>query len=334
MSLETDRKISDLPSGDPGLLNRLAWARRWTDPASSIDYALAARRKALAGRGRRSRAEQGFALRTLGWQALWRGDLSLSMDYCLRAETYLPESSHIRERAGIYSLLGKVHYMRNRFDLAICSVERGLWLMRDVEDDTSPLADLLLTQASIQRLSGERARAGITLGRARELSEGENRILVAICSANLLLDDNDETRALEHARSALADAEDMDTAVLMPFARSICAACLLAHGSHLDAQEQVSLGLASLDQTDDPSALAKVVLLQRRAGVLASNGDLAGSIDVLKGVAEIAQSEKYWLILKSVSLALADAFEKLGDFEAAVEQHKVAWQLQSETRVR
>jgi len=179
MSAETGRKLSDLPSGDPALLNRISWARRWNDRQASVEYALAARRKALDGKGRRSRAEQGFSLRTLGWHALWRGDLKLSMDYCLRAETYLPETEFALARAGIYSLIAKVHYNRNRFDLATCSVERGQWLVQEIDNDPATVADLMLTQAAIQRQSGERARAGITLGRAREVSSGELHWLIS-----------------------------------------------------------------------------------------------------------------------------------------------------------
>ena len=69
MAATSNRLHSELPSGDPALLNRIAWSRRWSERQASVDYALAARRKALDGVGRRSRAEQGFALRTLGWQA-------------------------------------------------------------------------------------------------------------------------------------------------------------------------------------------------------------------------------------------------------------------------
>ena len=332
MTLQSNRILSDLPSGDPALLNRISWARRWNDRQSSFDYALAARKKALDGHGRRSRAEQGFALRTMGWHALWRGDLTLAMDYCLRAETYLPESDFVHERSGIYSLLGKVHYMRNRFDLAICSVERGLWLVQEADEDPATLADLMLTQAAIQRQSGERARAGITLGRARELSEGENATLVDVCTANLLLDDGDAPRALTHADAAVTTASDGGNDVVLPFARSILAGCQIHLSKFLDAHDQITQGLESLREDDD--TLARCALLRRRAELLRAKGELDAAIKTLDAATEIAREQKYQLLFKKIALASADALEAKGDFKGAVTQHKIAWRLQSETRVR
>lgn len=332
MTVQSNRILSDLPSGDPALLNRISWARRWNDRASSFDYALAARKKALDGHGRRSRAEQGFALRTMGWHALWRGDLTLAMDYCLRAETYLPESEFVHERAGIYSMLGKVHYMRNRFDLAICSVERGLWLVQEADEDAATLSDLMLTQAAIQRQSGERARAGITLGRARELSDGENAILVDICTAGLLLDDGDATRARVHAEAAVAAVERSGNTIAKPHAHAVMAGCMVILGKHLDAHDQIASGLDGLDKDSD--MLARCALLRRRAELMRAKGDVDQTIAVLAKAADIAREGRYQLLHKKIALASADALEEKGDYKGAVAQHKIAWQLQSETRVR
>ena len=251
MAATSNRLHSELPSGDPALLNRIAWSRRWSERQASVDYALAARRKALDGVGRRSRAEQGFALRTLGWQALWRGDLTLSMDYCLQAEALLPELEFIQERAGIYSNLAIIHYLRNRFDLAMCAVERGLWLLQDESEDTTTLADLMITQANIQRLSGERARAGITLGRARELASGEHVAVVDIATASLLIEDGDAEKALEYAEAAVNAILTARDPVTLPYGRSILADCHTQLGNSLAAVEQITLGMAELDREDE-----------------------------------------------------------------------------------
>ena len=330
MSAETGRKLSDLPSGDPALLNRISWARRWNDRKASIDYALAARRKALDGEGRRSRAEQGFSLRTLGWHALWRGDLKLAMDYCLRAETYLPESEFALARAAIYSLIAKIHYNRNRFDLAKCSVDRGQWLVQEVTHDPATVADLMLTQAAIQRQSGERARAGITLGRAREVSSGENAALVDICTASLLLDDGDAVQARDHAAAALSYCEETDCQVITPFARSILAGCYSARGMHLDAYDQISTGLNELNDDDH---LARCSLLRRQAAHHLYKGEQEEALGVLNQAARIAEDQTYGLLHKQIALTLADKLEEIGDFRGAVKQHKIAWKLQSEMRV-
>lgn len=332
MTTNTKRTLSDLPSGDPALLNRISWARRWTEPAASTAYALAARKTALDGQGRRSRTEQGLALRTLGWQAFWRGDLSRAMDYCLQAETYLPEQKFVSERAGIYAILGKIHTMRARLDLGIHSVERGLWLLGDTGDYPAATADLLLTQASIQRLSRERARAGVTLGRVREMAEGDTLALIDAATASLLLDDGDATQANEHALASVQACETNGIIVFLPLVRAVLAGSYLALSKQLEAREQITAGLDGLTDGDD--MLARSMLLQREAQFLMAKDDIGGAIEVLSVAADIARTQSFKLHSKAIALASASAFETRGEFQAAVEQHKIAWRLQGEIRFR
>ena len=332
MVAESNRKNSELPSGDPALLNRIAWSRRWISPRISVEYALAARRKALDGVGRRSRAEQGFALRTLGWQALWRGDLALSMDYCLQAETFLPELDYLHARAGIYSNLGIIHYIRNRFDLAMCAIERGLWLMQEVEDDISPMADLMITQANIQRLSGERARAGITLGRARELAGPDQVPVVDIATANLLIDDNDPKRAMESASASLEALLDTDDIISRPYARSALADCHTKTGNFVEAVAQIKAGFEECDGHRDEQAVC--MMLRQRASILNSQRDLKRAMRYLNDAAKIARENGYALWQKKIALDSASILESMGNAQGAVEQHKLAWRLQNETRMR
>jgi tetratricopeptide (TPR) repeat protein len=332
MTANTNRTLSDLPSGDPALLNKIAWARRWAEPAASTAYALAARKTALDGQGRRSRTEQGLALRTLGWQAFWRGDLSHAMDYCLQAETYLPETKFVAERGGIYAILGKVHTMRARLDLGMHSIERGLWLIGESDDYPAATADLLLSQASIQRLSRERARAGVTLGRVREMAEGHTLALVDAATASLLLDDGDATRANELALASVQTCEQNGIVVFLPLIRAVLAGTCLALSKQIEAREQISTGLRSL--TDSEDMLARSMLLQREAQYSTAKDDIGKAIEVLSVAADIARAQTFKLHSKAIALASAHAFETQGDFQAAVEQHKIAWRLQGEIRFR
>ena len=190
----------------------------------------------------------------------------------------------------------------------------------------------MLTQASVQRQSGERARSGITLGRARDLAEGENATLVDVCTASLLLDDGDAARARDHAEAAVASATESGNRVASPFARAVLAGAMTAEGKYLDAHDQISVGLDGLAPKDD--MLARCELLRRRAEMHRAKDELDTSIEVLATAAEIARDRKYHLLHKKIALASAEALEELGDFQGAVDQHKIAWQLQDETRVR
>ena len=110
------------------------------------------------------------------------------------------------------------------------------------------------------------------------------------------------------------------------------AGAMTAEGKYLDAHDQISVGLDGLAPKDD--MLARCELLRRRAEMHRAKDELDTSIEVLATAAEIARDRKYHLLHKKIALASAEALEELGDFQGAVDQHKIAWQLQDETRVR
>ena len=331
MSAETKRVLSELPSGDPALLNRIAWSRRWSERQTSVEYALAARKKALDGRGRRSDAEQGLALRTLAWQAMWRGDIKLSMDYCLRAESYLPENEFPEARAHIYANLATVHYFRNRLDLATCAIERGIWLMQQFED--SPvIAELVLTQATVQRLAGERARSGISLGRARELAREEVLAAVESRTACWLCEDGDAEKSIAHAEAALAASHEHSNRVLVPYTRATLAACRGTLGDCIEAQDQINTGLKIADE--DVDLRARCNLLIKGAKVARMQENIEKEAKYLREAADIAKANSFLMWRKQIAIARAGVFEAKGEYKAAVDQHKLAWSLQTETRVK
>ena len=334
MASQLRRIRSELPSGDPTLMNRVAWARRWSDRQASVDYALSARKTAIAGTGKRSRAEQGMALRTLAWQARWRGALDDAMGHCLSAETFLPESDHVEARAGIYSILGIVHFSRSRLDLANCSVERGFWLLRDVPDTSvqEVMTDLLLTRATIQRHSGEKARAGITLGRAHELAIGEIANSVDYCTASWLLADGDVEAAQSRALDTLESAKSHGNRVILPYLQCVLGACEAKLGHSDAAVEHIKLGLTIAEADEDMRA--QCFLLREYARMECDGGNTEQALTHLRKAADIAKATGFAFERKRIALDLAALLEKMGQYKQSVDQHKLAWRLQSETRVR
>lgn len=328
------RVFSELPSGDPALLNRIAWARRWSERDISRDYAQEARKKALDGSGHRSRTEQGLALRTLGWHAIWMGDLDEAMNYCLRAESFLPESANRDARAGIYSMLAVIHYSRGRIDLATCSVDRGLWLTQDSADEYmgATLTDLLVTRASIQRLAGERARAGITISRARETAQGELVPLVDYSTACWLMADGDPEKALSHGARAVEGATELGNRVLLPYAHGVTAACHIEAKRLDDARLSLSEARRLAEADGDERALCQII--RAEAKIERVSGNLAGAQKALRDAARIAKKHNYTLWRKDIAQDMARCFEDLGEYRAAVEQHNLAWRLQDDIRMR
>lgn len=325
---------SELPSGDPALLNHVAWSRRWSDRRISLDHAESARKTALAGSGKRSRVQQGLALRTLAWHARWKGELEDAMGHCLNAETFLPERDHAEERATLYAILGSIHFARNRFDLATCSVDRGFWLLRDTPEAEAAevMTELLLTRATIQRYSGERARAGITLGRAQELAVSETAPCVNYCTASWLLADGDSSAALARAEPALASARSLGNRVIEPYLQALVGTCAIDLGRPDTAIEHLETALKLAAQEGDRRARAFFLRYYARLDLL--RGDEASALERLQEAAGLAKAQDHAFERKRIALLLAEVYERLGEYKQAVDQHKLAWRLQHETRMR
>lgn len=333
MEHPTQRIRSELPSGDPTLLNKLAWSRRWSDPVASVDFAKTARSTALKGSGRRSRVQHGLSLCTLAWHAKWRGSLDDAMGYCLSAESYLPEREYPEPRARVYAVLGSVHFARNRFDLSNCALDRGFWLLRDTpdEDVRDAMVDLLLTRAIVQRHTGERARAGITLGRAHELSTSELRAGVEYCTAMWLLADGDAEAARIRGVTALETARDQNNHLILPYLLGLLGACDIKLGRGEEALQSLEKGMKIA--REDGDARAQCMLYGHFAQLEMDNDRLEAAQEHLENAARLAKSLNHAFERKRIALQLAEVFERAKEYKKAVHQHKLAWRLQNETRM-
>lgn len=329
-----NRIKSELPGGDPALMNRVAWARRWTDREASTEYAINALQTASDGQGRRSRTEQGYALRTLAWHARWRGEFDASMEYCLKAESFLSETDHPATRASIYATLGMVHYVRSRMDLAICAVDRGIWLLRDLDaqHSSSVQIDLLVVQSMIQQQSGERARAGMTLGRARELASEEDLPMVDCGTAFWLLHNGEYERAMQYAQTAQNLSEENENQILLPHIHRVLGACHAHQKNRIEALAHFKEGFRLAEQYGDQRALCYLNLAQAQFEL--ARGETEKARDMLLVGVSIAKRQTLPLVRKQLALTLAETFEELGQFKAAVDQHKLAWRLEREGRIR
>lgn len=332
MTKTTSRVKSELPSGDPALINRIAWARRWTDRDTSTEYAINALETAKNGQGRRSRKEQGYALRTLAWHARWRGEFDACLEYSLRAESFLSETEHPATRASIYSSLGMVHFVRSRLDLALSAVDRGLWLVQDLlDDDTSSVrTNLYVVRAMIQQQNGDRARAGTTLSRARECAGPEDLPLVEQVTANWLLRHNEIDRALEASLTAQSQAEDAENRIILPYIHAVTGVCYTRKKDVIEAISHFNAGRELAEADQDLRALCYLHLC--RAQLELTRGETEAARPLLQEASKIAKKQNLPLMRKEVALALADTFEKLGQYKACVDQHKLAWRLEREGR--
>lgn len=321
---------STLPAGDPGLLNQIAWSSRWSDREKSTSYAEAARVAAAEGDGRRSREQQGIACRTLSWQARWRGDFGNAMELCLKAEAFLPERDYPGERADVYSTLGVVHYSRNRIDLANSAVERGQLLNGDATRPETEV-DLLSTLATIQRLAGDRARAGLTLGRAQELAEGPELAHIEHNVGRWLIGDAEYERATKHLDRAFEYAEQHENLIILPYVHELAGVCRVAERRFDKAVEHFLDGFRMAKESADRRAQCHILI--EHGNLERGRGDLRASLPLYRTGAAVAAAMSYPMWQKRFALALAEVYEGLGQFQRALEQHKIAWRIQAATRM-
>lgn len=328
MSL-TDASVDSLPQGDPALLNRVAWRCRWSCRDKSETYAKAALKTASETKSDKMKAPRGYAYLTLAWQAKWRGDFDTSMAHSLECENYLSETRYPECRGHIYSILGVLHYSRNRLDLAANSVDRGLSLI-EPEDHREAYIDLLTTKATVQRYKGDSARSGLTLARARDVAFGAELARVEHNIARGLMCDDMVLKGIEHAETSLELCEKHDNRVIVPYTLEVLGAFHVAHGDFSKAEKAFSDGLDVAIKDRDFRAQCQII--QRHAGLEHARNDLERACDLNRFGAQIAKEMNYDLWSRDFALALAGVYEDLGDLRKSVDEHKRAWRFEKARR--
>ncbi len=318
-----------LPRGDPALLNSVAWRSRWASRHKSETYARAALKQIGDNPTAALAAARGYALVTLAWQAKWRGDFDTSLTLGLEAETLLPERDHADARAHTYSILAVLYYSRNRLDLASSAVERG---MRIAEPDLHREAyvDLLATKASIERFKGSRSRAGLTLGRARDMAQGADLARIEHNIARWMRDDNAAAKGIKHSEIAIDLCARHANRVVLPYAHEILGACLVAQKDYDRAERAFSAGLDIAIADRDFRAQCQII--QHHAALEHARRNLERARDLNLYGAEIAAQMQYPLWERDFALALAQVYEELGDLQCSLSAHKRAWRFEKTRR--
>lgn len=326
-----DSGDAGLLASDPALLNHMAWRGRWRDRRASTKNALAvleiAKQSALPTRA----VEKGRALRTLAWQAKWRGDFDEAMELALQAEGLLPEADHPVQRADLYSIIGVVHYSRHRIDLATCATDRGLRIVEAIGGAAvEARLDLLTTKATLQRYTGQIARAAVTLGAALDIAEGPERARVEHNVARCVMDDDALDEALSHGLMSVDLCQAFRNRVVLPYAHEVVGACLVRMDRYDEADRHLSDGLQVAMADGDRRVQCQILhqhgaLEMRRARVLRA-------LDLYRHGTSIAERMGYLLWQERFARDIADVYEKIGDARSALAAHKQAWALRDSRR--
>lgn len=313
---------------DPRFLSVLAWNKRWTDRAAC--RALAQRALDLGSADDPACSPIAAAsLRTLAWQAKWRGDFDATAAFCMRAKKRAGRTEARHVLAEIYSLLGVVHYSAGRRDIAAKVVRRGFDLL-DASAPAETHVDLCVTRSTILRYRGRLTEAREVLETARAHAEGTEIARVDHNTARMLNHEGAYAEAAVMARASLDRAQAAGARVLLPYVHEVLGTALIRLGDLEEAAETLGLGLGYARADADLRAQCQIL---NQAGIAASRMNRpAEARDALTEGFALANRMGYSLWKRAFAVALGGLHEDQGDFRAATSAYKTALELQEKIR--
>jgi len=313
---------------DPQLLTRLAWECRWMDRRRSTELAhqVLDITETQQEAGLTPRAS---ALRTVAWQAKWRGDFENAASLCLQAKRRGAPTVARAVLVDVYSLLGVIHYSAGRRDFAGRMVNRGL----DLLDSSVPAeqhVDINVTKATILRYRGRMEEARHALETALDHAEGAERARVEHNIARALSHDGNRAKASEHAETSVRLARKFGSRVILPYALEVLGTALTDLETPEEALPCLEEGLALARSEGDRRAACQILKEAGRAHLALGNRDKA--LDLLTQGQTIAKEMGYPLWVKAFSETLGELYENAGDFRKAATAYKEAITLQNAIR--
>ncbi|MEM1077889.1 MAG: hypothetical protein AAGI09_05115 [Pseudomonadota bacterium] len=269
------------------------------------------------------------ALRTLGWQAKWRGDFEQTTSYCLQAKQGMDRLVAKHLLVDVFSLLGVVHYSAGRRDFASRMVRRGF----DLVDDTIPdeaLVDLYTTQSTIQRYRGRIEESRHALENALELAKGAERARVEHNIARTMNYEYKYVQAAERAEESLALARQYKNRIILPYTLEVLSAAYIALDRPVDALPHLEEGL-EIAQTDRDQRAA-CQLLHQLGIAQRKRGEMRHASEALIEGQRIAQSIGYPIWLTRFTEARAQLYEAEGEFQKAASAYKEVVRLKDSMR--
>lgn len=322
--VENDGGAIPFAGSEPTFLNHHAWAVRWQDRAKSVAMAQAVlefSRAAGKARSLGARRRNGLAMRTLAWQARWRGDLESAESLAHRAIARLKDEGADSAIADVLATLSAVHCCRGRRDLARECIEQGLEALAS-QPNVETRIDLLCVQAMIERQARRMRAAQSTLREAVSLSSRSERAQTEQSVARTLLMDDNPGEALEHAKTAIAKAREHSNRIVLPYALEAAAAAHIELGHTRRAEELIGEGEELA--IEDGDRRARTHLGFQRARLAERQGDLESALRLSLEGQDAARVFGYSQLQKRFLDRTAALQEALGQTAAALNTLKQA----------
>lgn len=276
-----------------------------------LDFSRAAGKARAVGARRRN----GLALRTLAWQARWRGDFDAAESLAHRAIARLKGEGAESAIADSLATLAVVHYCRGRRDLARDCLDEGFEVLEHQPNVASRI-DLLTTQAAVER-HGQRMRiVQAAMREAVALSAGVERARTEHSVARALLQDDRPGEALEHANMAIELAREYQNRVIEPYALEVAATAQIDLDQIEDAERLLREAEAIAER--DADARAACHLLFQRVRLARRRGDRDGALALARAGEEKARTIGYPLWEKNFLDRAALLQEELGQTDTAL----------------
>ncbi|MCH2093848.1 MAG: hypothetical protein MK160_01915 [Rhodobacteraceae bacterium] len=265
-----------------------------------------------------------MALRTLAWQAKWRGALNEAENKCHQGLARLRGENAGDAMADCYSILGVISYSRRDLTGARDHVRDGFSCLSENSAVASRI-DLLATRANIERYSGRLDRAYACLTEAMSLANGAELARLEHNIARATLQDGYPQQSLEHSESALMLAQKFNNRVILPYAFETMGAALIDVGQADRALDPLSRGLAVA--RDEQDHRVECQLLHEICRVHMAQQEFKTGLPLAVGGQKTARDMGYTLWETKFLELVAYFQDQLGQTEAALQSFKALVQM-------
>ncbi|MEM7499122.1 MAG: hypothetical protein AAF371_14160 [Pseudomonadota bacterium] len=319
------KKADDGVVESVALFNRRAWTVRWASRSESFRLA----ERAFAASDEHDDEARSIALRTLAWQAKWRGDFNRAEAFCDQVLARLEPGQLPVVQADIHAILGVVHYSRGRRDLARQAVDKGLALI-DRQSAIETRVDLLTTLSTIQRYAKRLEESQATLETALAISVGAERARVEHNMARALAACGNPQEALEMGLRALGNARLYRNRVILPYALEVVGGCYRALGRWTNAAAYLEEGAHYGEQDGD--VRVECQCLDELARVERAAGNRQAAVEAATRGLVQAEALGYRLWEKRFLETIAEVAEEDGRLDEALAVSKRLLRLKDDER--
>ncbi|CUH77718.1 putative ATPase [Tritonibacter multivorans] len=262
----------------------------------------------------KAQKDLGLALRTLAWQAKWRGEMEDARILCEQAIEPLAASGARNALADVYSVLAIVHLSQFRFAASDQAVSRAFALLNGNGPFDSHV-DLLTTKASLLSNLGKIDEAGECLAQAKEIAKGieQARLCQNLSRYQLVRGDLREVRV--QAASGLVLARACNNRVVLPYLHELLGAALIRQGQHRLARGVLEDGLQLA--LEDQDKRVECHLLSLLGQIDCNEGDEAHGLTRLERAALVARDMNY----PAATSGIRQVLDKMPDPQAKTSEH-------------